>query len=116
MAKDAVSVLRHDGRAEIGPVNEDLRGAGNWRSAIMDWFRDLSTSKKLAIAFGVLEILTIGLDGEIFAVEAACVREILDLPSITEVPGSRPFVRGLINVRGKVCSSCLRTNSSGIFT
>jgi purine-binding chemotaxis protein CheW len=49
-----------------------------------------------------LEILTLGLDGEIFAVEAACVREILDLVPITDVPGSRPFVRGLINVRGKV--------------
>ena len=49
-----------------------------------------------------LEILTLDLQGEIFALEAACVREILDLPSITEVPGSQPFVRGLINVRGKV--------------
>jgi purine-binding chemotaxis protein CheW len=49
-----------------------------------------------------LEVLTLGLEGEIFALEAACVREILDLPSITEVPGSQAFVRGLINVRGKV--------------
>jgi purine-binding chemotaxis protein CheW len=49
-----------------------------------------------------LEVLTLGLDGEIFALEAACVREILDPPAITEVPGSPPFVRGLINVRGKV--------------
>jgi purine-binding chemotaxis protein CheW len=49
-----------------------------------------------------LEVLTIDLQGEIFAVEAAQVREILDLVSITEVPGSQPFVGGLINVRGKV--------------
>lgn len=49
-----------------------------------------------------LEILTLDLQGEIFAVEAACVREILDPPPITEVPGSQSFVPGLINVRGKV--------------
>jgi purine-binding chemotaxis protein CheW len=30
------------------------------------------------------------------------VREILDQGPVTEVPGSRPFVGGLINVRGKV--------------
>lgn len=49
-----------------------------------------------------LEVLTIDLQGEIFAVEATQVREILDLTTVTEVPGSEPFVNGLINVRGKV--------------
>jgi purine-binding chemotaxis protein CheW len=37
-----------------------------------------------------------------FAIEATLVREILDLVAITEVPLSKPFVNGLINVRGKV--------------
>jgi len=49
-----------------------------------------------------LEVLTLGLDGEIFAVGAEMVREILDVVPITEVPNARPFVNGLINVRGKV--------------
>jgi len=49
-----------------------------------------------------LEVLTLNLDGEMFAVEAGCVREILDFVAITEVPGAQPFVSGLINVRGKV--------------
>jgi purine-binding chemotaxis protein CheW len=49
-----------------------------------------------------LEVLTLDLQGEIFALEAVSVREILDLVSVTEVPGSQAFVRGLINVRGKV--------------
>lgn len=49
-----------------------------------------------------LEVVTLNLEGEIFAVEASYVREILDLVSVTEVPGSNPFVGGLINVRGKV--------------
>lgn len=49
-----------------------------------------------------LEVLTLGLDGEIFAVGADMVREILDVVTITEVPNAQPFVNGLINVRGKV--------------
>jgi purine-binding chemotaxis protein CheW len=48
------------------------------------------------------EALTFGLQGEVFAVDANIVREILDVVPITEVPGARPFVGGLINVRGKV--------------
>ena len=49
-----------------------------------------------------LEVLTLMLQGETFALEAAHVREILDLVPITMVPNSRPFVNGVINVRGKV--------------
>jgi purine-binding chemotaxis protein CheW len=49
-----------------------------------------------------LEVLTLEIEGELFAVEAKHVREILDLVPITEVPHSRPFVNGLVNVRGKV--------------
>jgi purine-binding chemotaxis protein CheW len=49
-----------------------------------------------------LEVLTLDLEGEMFAIEASYVREILDLVAITEVPHSQPFVQGLINVRGKV--------------
>lgn len=49
-----------------------------------------------------LEVLTFGLESEVFAVEAESVREILDLVAVTAVPNSRPFVNGLINVRGKV--------------
>lgn len=49
-----------------------------------------------------LEVLTLELEGEMFAVEASHVREILDLVPITDVPRGPPFVDGLINVRGKV--------------
>jgi len=48
------------------------------------------------------EALTLGLGGEVFAIDANTVREILDLIPVTTVPGARPFVGGLINVRGKV--------------
>ncbi len=49
-----------------------------------------------------LEVLTLEIEGEMFALEAAYVREILDLVPVTEVPLSRPYVNGLINVRGRV--------------
>lgn len=49
-----------------------------------------------------LNVLTMALDDEVFAIEAEMVREILDMIPVTAVPNARPFVGGLINVRGKV--------------
>jgi purine-binding chemotaxis protein CheW len=49
-----------------------------------------------------LEVLTLDLQDELFAIEARHVREILDFGTITEVPHSPAFVSGLLNVRGKV--------------
>ncbi|MBF0561281.1 MAG: chemotaxis protein CheW [Alphaproteobacteria bacterium] len=48
------------------------------------------------------EALTLGIAGEVFALDANTVREILDVIAVTEVPGARDFVPGLINVRGRV--------------
>ena len=53
-------------------------------------------------AAGALQVLTLGLQGEIFAIETERVHEVLDLVPITRVPNCRPFIKGLINVRGKV--------------
>jgi purine-binding chemotaxis protein CheW len=49
-----------------------------------------------------LSVLTFSLNGEIFAIEAVVVQEILDLLPETTVPGSLPFVDSVINFRGKV--------------
>lgn len=48
------------------------------------------------------QVLTIELEDEVFALDAARVQEILDIVPITEVPNAKAFVGGLINVRGKV--------------
>lgn len=48
------------------------------------------------------EILTIGLGGEVFALPASLVREILDICPMTPVPTAPSFVAHLINVRGRV--------------
>lgn len=49
-----------------------------------------------------LQVLTLGLERETFAIATESVHEVLDQIPITEVPNSRSFVRGLINVRGRV--------------
>ena len=49
-----------------------------------------------------IEVLTFELQGEIFALEATMVREILDLAPMTPVPGARRFAAAVINFRGRV--------------
>jgi purine-binding chemotaxis protein CheW len=49
-----------------------------------------------------LQVLTLSLHGETFALDAMKVREILDPVPVTEVPGAPHFLNCLINVRGKV--------------
>jgi len=46
--------------------------------------------------------LTFQLEDEIFALNVAQVREVLDLSNITKVPRAPDFMRGVINVRGSV--------------
>ena len=48
------------------------------------------------------QYLTFKLDEEVFAVDVAKVREILDFTSITKVPQTPEFMRGVINLRGSV--------------
>jgi purine-binding chemotaxis protein CheW len=49
-----------------------------------------------------VEVLTFDIAGEMFALEAVRVQEILDLLPETTVPGAKPFVGSVINFRGKV--------------
>jgi purine-binding chemotaxis protein CheW len=48
------------------------------------------------------QYLTFKLDNEVFAVDVAKVRQILDFTPATKVPGTPDFMRGVINVRGNV--------------
>ncbi|RJQ77204.1 MAG: chemotaxis protein CheW [Desulfobacteraceae bacterium] len=48
------------------------------------------------------QYLTFKLTEEIFALDVAQVREILDFTTITKVPRAPAFMRGVINVRGSV--------------
>jgi purine-binding chemotaxis protein CheW len=53
-------------------------------------------------AMACQQFLTFKLAAEIFAVEVAKVREILDVTTITMVPHTPEFMRGVINLRGGV--------------
>lgn len=48
------------------------------------------------------QVLMLGLAGEVFAIEAQQVREILDPIPVTHVPGAKGYVSSILNVRGKV--------------
>jgi len=48
------------------------------------------------------QALMLGVAGEVFAIDARQVREILDPAPVTRVPGAKPYVAGVLNVRGKV--------------
>lgn len=48
------------------------------------------------------QYLTFTLDGEVFALEIASVREVLEFTGVTKVPRTPDFMRGVINLRGNV--------------
>lgn len=50
----------------------------------------------------ISQFLTFILDKEIYAFEIARVREVLDSGEVTKVPKMPTFMRGVINLRGKV--------------
>jgi purine-binding chemotaxis protein CheW len=55
-----------------------------------------------AAAAATRQYLTFSLDGEIYAVETLCVKEIIEYGHLTVVPMAPPSVRGVINLRGAV--------------
>ena len=48
------------------------------------------------------QYLTFKLGNEIFAIDVAKVREVLDLTTITQIPRTPEFMAGVINLRGSV--------------
>lgn len=51
---------------------------------------------------GTRQYLTFQLGEEVFAIDVVNVREILEFNSVTKVPGSPEYMRGVINLRGSV--------------
>ncbi|MBI4662180.1 MAG: purine-binding chemotaxis protein CheW [Verrucomicrobia bacterium] len=49
-----------------------------------------------------IEIVEFGLAGERYALETACVREVYPLNDLTPLPGTPPFVAGIIHARGRI--------------
>ena len=53
-------------------------------------------------AVSTIQHLTFTLDNEVFALEITKVREVLECTSMTKVPRTPDFMRGVINLRGSV--------------
>lgn len=51
---------------------------------------------------GAVPFVVLSIAGETFAIEIGKVREIIRVPQITWVPGAQAYVRGVINLRGRV--------------
>lgn len=51
---------------------------------------------------GTTQYLTFTLSNEVFALDITKVREVLDFSSLTKVPRTPDFLRGVINLRGSV--------------
>ena len=50
----------------------------------------------------IRQYLTFKLDNEVFALDVATVREVLDFTTVTRIPRTPEFMRGVINLRGSV--------------
>ncbi|MBF0155062.1 MAG: chemotaxis protein CheW [Magnetococcales bacterium] len=61
-----------------------------------------SASSQAASSSATTQYLTFMLDSEIFAVDIAKVREVLEYTNITKVPRTPGFMCGIINLRGSV--------------
>ncbi len=54
------------------------------------------------ILMDTTQYLTFKLGGEVFAINIDIVREVLDFTTVTKVPQTPDFMRGVINLRGNV--------------
>ena len=55
-----------------------------------------------AVTGEAMQVVMLGLADEIFAIEAGMVREIIDPIPETRVPGAKPYLPSVVNVRGNV--------------
>lgn len=55
-----------------------------------------------SVIAGSTQYLTFRLQEEVYAVDVANIREILDFTTVTKVPRTPDFMRGVINLRGSV--------------
>ncbi len=62
---------------------------------------DASNAKDEKGSFSSGHYMTMKIGDELFAIDVFQVREVLDVTPITRVPTSPPYLRGVVNVRGK---------------
>jgi purine-binding chemotaxis protein CheW len=88
-AASAVQELSDDARREI------LRERAAQLSRVAETAEDDA---------GQMQVLEFSLASERYAVDTSAVREVYGLKEVTPVPGTPPFIIGVVNVRGRICS------------
>ena len=73
-------------------------------SILADRARLLSLNTEKAVQTDLLSVVEFGLFPELYAIDVKYVREVLTLSELTPVPGTPPFVMGVIGFRGNITS------------
>ena len=72
------------------------------KKILRDRARLLSQSPELKVASASLEVLEFRLSQESYALETSYVSEVYPLKDLTPLPGTPPFMLGVVNVRGRI--------------
>lgn len=75
-----------------------------WESILRERARVLAQAPEEAGTEETIEVVTMLLAYESYAIETAYVREVYPLRDLTPLPCTPPFVAGIVNVRGQVMS------------
>jgi purine-binding chemotaxis protein CheW len=84
-------------------ISSTAASAPDAREILRERARALSRPRKQApVAEASLELLEFRLAQESYALETRHVREVYPLRDLTPLPGTPPFVLGIVNVRGRI--------------
>lgn len=96
-AKQSAAMAAHDDAA-FEPTAED------WNAILQARAQQLAEAPPQENAVDAIEVVTLQLAFETYAIETAYVREVYPLKELTPLPCTPAFVAGIINVRGQVMS------------
>ena len=75
-----------------------------WNAILLQRARQLAEPPEHETAAATIEVVTLLLAYETYAIETAYVREVYPLKDLTPLPCTPSFVAGIVNVRGQVMS------------
>ncbi len=99
---------------EINNKANTLQEAGNQKNMLLpEEKRSVLKARAKALAVEMknesgqkefIEIVVFGLASETYGIENSYIREVFPLKDFTALPGTPPFVLGIVNVRGQIIS------------
>ena len=98
---DWESVHNRMAAAEAAIASPSRRDAG---AILKERASNLARRKDTAVPGATLEVLAFSLGQEEYGIETRYVREVTPMNDLTPLPGSPPFVMGIVNIRGQVVS------------